>query len=333
MLFSSCHELTNLLGYFGYTLTNIFSKLHYQGIIFGLRKIILKQHPLLFPWLAFAAVSIFWGTTFLAISIGVKTFPPLFMAACRHTIAGLLLLSYFLLRGYTIPKLASLKTFSLNGILMLAGGNGIISWGMQYVGSGLTALICALTPVWIVLINRVSGNQEKLHPLAVLGFVICLLGQFFLFKDKVALFKDEMFIWGVLAVVLSNFLWALGTVYAKNHQTQIHPMYVSAWQMIPGGLFLFIMAFFRGELHAFAPAPEAINALLYLIIFGSILGYGSYMYVIKKLPATIVSTYAYINTLVAIILGWFWLHEGMDFSTLIAIVLTISGVYLVSRNS
>jgi drug/metabolite transporter (DMT)-like permease len=293
----------------------------------------LKQHPLLFPWLAFAAVSIFWGTTFLAISIGVKTFPPLLMAAFRHTAAGIILLTYFLLRGYKIPSFSTLKTFSFNGVLMLAGGNGIISWGMQYVGSGLTALICALTPVWIVIINRVSGNQEKLHPLAVLGFLVCLIGQFFLFKDKVELFKDEMFVWGVLAVILSNFLWALGTVYSKNHQTQTHPLFASAWQMIPGGLFLFILALFRGEMHAFSPAPEAINALIYLILFGSILGYGSYMYVIKKLPATIVSTYAYINTMVAIILAWFWLQESMDFSTIIALILTISGVYLVNKNS
>lgn len=293
----------------------------------------MNKHPLLAPWLAFAAVSIFWGTTFLAISIGVKTFPPLLMAAFRHTVAGLILLSFFLLKGYKIPDLKSLKTFSFNGILMLAGGNGIISWGMQYVGSGLTALICALTPVWIVIINRVSGNQEKLHPLAVIGFVICLIGQFFLFKDKVELFKNEMFIWGVLAVILSNFLWALGTVYSKNHQSNVNPLFASGWQMIPGGLFLFVASFIRGEMHAFSPAPEAINALIYLILFGSILAYGSYMYVIKKLPATIVSTYAYINTMVAIILGWFWLNEGMDFSTIIAVALTILGVYLVSRNS
>ncbi|MCG9879942.1 MAG: EamA family transporter [Bacteroidia bacterium] len=293
----------------------------------------MNKHPLFIPWLAFAAVSIFWGTTFLAISIGVKTFPPLLMAAFRHTAAGIILLSFFLLKGYKIPSLKSLKTFSFNGILMLAGGNGIISWGMQYVGSGLTALICALTPVWIVIINRVSGNQEKLHPLAVLGFVICLVGQFFLFKDKVELFKDEMFVWGVIAVVVSNFLWALGTVYSKNHQSQVNPLFASGWQMIPGGLFLFVASFLRGEFHSFTPAPEAINALIYLILFGSILAYGSYMYVIKKLPATIVSTYAYINTVVAIFLGWFWLHEGLDFYTMISVFLTIVGVYLVSKNS
>jgi len=216
---------------------------------------------------------------------------------------------------------------------MLAGGNGIISWGMQYVGSGLTALICALTPVWIVVINRISGNMEKLHPLAVLGFVICLVGQMFLFKDKVQLFQDPMFIWGILAVVASNFFWSLGTIYSKNHKTDEHPLFASALQMIPGGLLLFIAAFLRGEMHDVSPAPEAIWSLLYLIVFGSILAYGSYMYVLKQLPATIVSTYAYINTLVAIILGWFWLNEGIDTSTIFAVILTILGVFLVTKNS
>jgi drug/metabolite transporter (DMT)-like permease len=293
----------------------------------------LTRSPKFIAWLAFAAVSIFWGTTFLAISIGVKTFPPILMAAFRHSIAGIILLSFFLLHGYKIPNWKSLKTFGLNGILMLAGGNGIISWGMQYVGSGLTALICALTPVWIVIINRVSGNQEKLHPYAVLGFVICLCGQFFLFKDKIKLFDDPMFVWGILAVVLSNFFWALGTVYSKNHKTNEHPLFASALQMIPGGALLFIISFFRGEMQHVAPSSEAIWALAYLIVFGSILAYGSYMYVIKQLPATIVSTYAYINTIVAIILGWFWLHEALDTSTIISVILTIIGVFLVSKNS
>jgi drug/metabolite transporter (DMT)-like permease len=104
----------------------------------------LTKNQNFLPWAAFVAVSLFWGTTFLAISIGVKTFPPLLMAAFRHTTAGIILISFFLLKGYKLPDFKALKTFGFNGVLMLAGGNGIISWGMQYVGSGLTALICVL---------------------------------------------------------------------------------------------------------------------------------------------------------------------------------------------
>lgn len=293
----------------------------------------MKNRATYLAWIAFWAVSIFLGTTFLAIGIGVKTFPPLLMAAIRHSTAGIILLSYFLLKGYKLPPLRSLKTYSTNGILMLAGGNGIISWGMQYVGSGLTALICALTPVWIVIINRISGNQEKLHPLAVIGFALCLLGQLFLFKDNFDMFNNPMFAWGIAAVVLSNFLWALGTVYSKNHKTGEHPLFAASLQMIPGGLILFTASFLRGEMHDINPSTEAVQALIYLIVFGSILAYGSYLYVIKQLPATIVSTYAYINTLVAIILGWWVLDEVLNFATLVAVTLTIIGVYLVSRNS
>ena len=284
-------------------------------------------------WIAFWAVSIFWGTTFLAISIGVKSFPPFAMAAFRHTLAGAILLSFFLLRGYKLPPLKTLKTYSFNGVLMLAGGNGIISWGMQFVGSGLTALICALTPVWIVLFNRLSGNKERINTLVIIGFVLCLIGQVVIFKDKVQLFDDPMFAWGLLAVVASNMFWAMGTIYSKNHQTGLSPLFGASIQMISGGLFLFVVAALRGELQNLHPEKEAIVSLLYLVAFGSLLAYSAYMYVIKNLPATVVSTYAYINTLVAIILGWFWLHEALDFYTWVSVLFTISGVFLVSRNA
>ncbi len=216
---------------------------------------------------------------------------------------------------------------------MLAGGNGIISWAMQYVGSGLTALICALTPVWIVLINRLTGDKSRISWLVIVGFILCLVGQVFFFKDKVSYFDNPIYAWGIAAVVLSNIFWAIGTVYSKNHQTGVPPLFAAGLQMIPGGLLLFIVAAMRGELNNLHPAPDAVNALIYLILFGSLFAYSAYMYVIKNLPATIVSTYAYINTLVAILLGWFWLNETLDINTLIAAVFTIGGVVLVSKNA
>ena len=291
------------------------------------------SHPLFLPWLAFVAVSIFWGTTFLAIRIGVQSFPPLLMAACRHSIAGVMVVSFFLIRGYKFPTLKNLRTFSVNGILMLAGGNGIISWAMQYVDSGMTALICVLTPVWIVLINKLSGSREPITFWAIIGFTICLIGQVLLFKDKLHLFKDVHYLYGLIAIVISNILWALGTIYSKNHISNTPPLFTAGLQMIPGGAILFLAAFMRGEFNEVHPQANAIGAVAYLIVFGSLLGYTSYMYVIKKLPAIIVSTYAYFNTFVAIILGWLWLHETLDAATLISMVFTIVGVYIITRNS
>ena len=255
------------------------------------------------------------------------------MAACRHSTAGIILVSFYLLKGYKLPDKKALKTFSINGMLMLAGGNGIISWGMQYVDSGLTALICAITPVWIVLFNKLSGSKEPVTRWAIVGFGICLLGQVLLFKDKVHLFGNPHYLMGLVAVVVSNMLWALGTIYSKNHKTDTPALFTAGLQMIPGGFILFVAAIFRGEFANLHPEADAIWALIYLIIFGSLLSYSAYMYVIKALPASIASTYAYINTFVAIILGWLWLHETLDVSTMLAMVFTIVGVYIITRNS
>lgn len=216
---------------------------------------------------------------------------------------------------------------------MLVGGNGIISWAMLYIDSGLTALLCAITPVWIVLINKLLGSKEPITVMAVLGFVICLIGQILLFKDKMNLFESQHYLFGIIAIIVSNILWSLGTIYSKNHVSNIPSLFAAGLQMIPGGLMLFIAAYFKGEYSNIHPKPDALWALAYLIIFGSILAYGSYMYVIKQLPASIVSTYAYINTFVAIFLGWLWLNETLDAATIIAMVFTIGGVYLITKNS
>lgn len=285
------------------------------------------------PWLAFAAVSFFWGTTYLATRIGVQSIPPFLMAALRQGIAGICLILYFKARGYHFPSMKDLKVFSMNGIIMLAGGNGIITWGMQYVDSGMTSLICALTPVWIVLLNYLLGNKEKITAMTIIGFLVCIAGQVLIFKNRIYLFNTDNFMFGVIAVVLSNILWALGTIYSKNHKSETHPLFASGIQMLAGSVVLSIVALIRGEQQVYHPNSDSLWALLYLIVFGSWVAFGSFMYVIKKLPANVVSTYAYINTAVGIILGWLWLGEPMDLFTVMALVLTIGGVYLVSKSS
>ncbi len=292
----------------------------------------IKNEKIL-AWLAFAAVAFFWGITYYAIKVGVASFPPFLMAACRHTIGGIVICAYFVLRGYKIPSVAELKKFSLNGTLMLVGGNGIISWGMQYVDSGITAIICALTPIWIVLINKLLGSKEKVRVGAVLGFIICLIAQVLIFKDKLNMFYNPHFALGIAAVVVANVSWAFGTIYSKNNKAQTHSLFAAGLQMIPGGLILLVIAALHGEFAIAHPQTNAIWALVYLIIFGSILAYGSYMYVLKKLPVAIVSTSAYINTIVAIVMGWLWLGETLDANIAIAALLTIAGVFMVSSSA
>ncbi len=292
----------------------------------------MKQHINFNAWLAYAAVAIFWGTTFFAIRIGVETFPPFLMAGFRHSIGGILICTYFYFKGYKLPPAKDLKVFAINGLLMLAFGNGLVTWAEQYVNSGLAALICSLTPIWIIAVNSISGRKEKINLAIVSGILLCLLGQFLIFKDNVKDFADPHYAIGIVSILIANVAWAIGTVYSKNHTTKTHPLFGAGLQMICGGLILDLVGTARGEWSRLHPSCEAIWALAYLILFGSIIAYGAYMYVLKKLPATIVSTYAYVNTVVAVFLGWLWLKEPLNALVWTAVVLTIAGVYLVNKN-
>ena len=282
-------------------------------------------------WLAYAAVAFFWGTTYFAIRIGVQSFPPLLMAGFRHSLGGVLICSYFLLRGYKIPSMHDLKVFAINGFLMLSIGNGMISWAEIYVSSGLAALICSLTPVWIVIINSVTGKKEKITGMIVLGFTVCLAGQLLIFKDNIKDLAEANYALGIVAIVISNMAWASGTIYSKHHHSEVHPLFRAGLQMLFGGAVLDIAGTLKGEWTQLHPSADAIWALAYLIIFGSIISYGAYMYLLKKLPAAIVSASSYINTLVAVLLGWLILNEKLNFILGIAMLLTITGVWLVSK--
>lgn len=284
----------------------------------------------LLAWLAFGAVALFWGTTFFAIRIGVQSFPPLLMAGFRQGCAGLLICTYFIIKGCKIPPVAQLKTIGINGVLMLVIGNGLVTWAEIWVSSGLAALICALTPVWIIVLNSFTGQKEKISPTILLGLVICLIGQLLLFKDNVADLANPNYALGIVAIIIANLAWAAGTLYSKHNTITINSFFGAGIQMIVAGVILTSLGTIKGEWAHLHPTTEAITALVYLIIFGSIVAYGAYMYVVKALPTNIVSTYAYINTLVAVLLGWLFLNEKLNLMLALAILLTIGGVWLVS---
>lgn len=283
-------------------------------------------------WLAFAAVSVFWGTTFLAIRIGVKTFPPFLMAAFRHSLGGILICIYFLWRGYKLPGRTSLKVYAVNGLLMLVVGNGLVTWAEKYVSSGLTALVCSLTPIWIVFFNSLGGTKEKISWQTILGLGICLAGQFIIFSDNFKEFANPDYTLGIVFIVIANIGWAIGTIYSKNHKTDDHPLFGAGLQMITAGIVLTVAGTVKGEWSGLNPDTESILAVIYLAIFGSIVAFGAYMYALKALPATIVSTYTYINTIIAVALGWLWLDEAINNIMWLAVALTIAGLYLVNNS-
>ncbi len=283
-------------------------------------------------WLAFAAVALFWGTTFLGMRIGIQTFPPFLLAGLRHTIGGVIICSYFLLRGYKIPDKKELKVFAINGFLMMVCGNGLVCYAEMYISSGLAALICSLTPIWLVLINSTTSKTESINKITIAGFLLCFLAQFLLFKDHIKELGNTQYLYGIIAVTIANFCWALGSIYSKQHKYEINSLYAAGLQMIFGGIMLDIYSISTGDLNNLNPSSESIYALAYLIIFGSIIAYGSYIYILKNMPAAIVSTYAYINTIVAVILGWLWFNEIMNLQMAFAVLLTLFGLWLVNKS-
>lgn len=297
------------------------------------------KHPKLKAYLAFIAVAIFWGTTFLAIRVGITSdethsFPPFLLAAFRHGIAGTLICTYFIVfKKAGLPKWNQFKQYSLNGILMLVGGNGLISWGMQWVDSGLAALMSALTPLWIVLLNMAFGYKEKVTKIMWVGFLLCLIAQYLIFKDRINLLSDKTYLWGLIAVMASNICWSLGTIFSKSNKSEFPVIYTAGLQMIPGSIILFIIASINGDWGHFNPSTDSVIALVYLVTFGSLLAYGCFMYILQALPAALVSTYAYFNTIVAVLLGYLFLNEIINTETLLAMLLTILGVYLIGQKA
>ena len=284
-------------------------------------------------WLAYAGVAFFWGTTFLAIRIGVQSFPPFIMAGMRHAVGGLIICSFFLLKGNPLPSWSQFKVYIINGILMLVIGNGLVTWAEMHISSGLAALICALTPLSIITFNALFGaTKEPLKPIAWIGIAACLVAQIIIFRDNLSELANPDYVLGIIFILIAISGWGLGSIYNKNKTTGLNPLYGAGLQMISAGTILLVFGSAMGEWQNFSPTQEGINAVLYLVVFGSLLGYGSYMYVLKALPATIVSTYAYINTIVAVVLGWLWLDEKLNLSIAIAVILTIAGVWLVNRS-
>jgi drug/metabolite transporter (DMT)-like permease len=269
---------------------------------------------------------------FWPFRVGVQSMPPFMMAGFRHFTAGLLICSYFLIKGYKLPTKEQFKVCLINGILLLVLGNGLVSWAEMYISSGLAALICALSPIAIIGANSWFGSKEKIRPVAILGILLCLGAQVLIFKNNLADLANPKYLQGMLFLVIAIISWGFGSIYIKQNQTGLHPLYGASFQMLFAGVILLVFGGSLGEWRVFNPTEEGLWSLGYLIIVGSLLGYGSYMYVLKHMPASVVSTYAYINTIVAVALGWIWLGEAVDGLVWIAVLLTIAGVYMVNKS-
>ncbi|MBS4033425.1 MAG: EamA family transporter [Ignavibacterium sp.] len=284
-------------------------------------------------YFAWIAVCIIWGTTYLAIRIGVEDIPPMLFAGLRWIIAGSLLILILRISGKSFPKIENLKHIAVMGIAMLGFGNGLVVVGEQWISSGLAALLITTVPFWIVGMESLLPTGPKLNYKIISGLIVGILGVTFIFgSDWDDLLKTE-YILGVLCIFGAVVAWSFGSVYSKYKKVGVHPLMSASVQMLVAGTLQITLGLILGEQNFISYTEEGLLSLAYLIVVGSIFGYGSYIYAIEHLPLSLVSTYAYINPVIAVFLGWFVLNEKLDLLIAAGAVVIILGVFLVKQGT
>lgn len=283
-------------------------------------------------YLALATICLIWGTTYLALRIGVESFPPFLLSGIRQSTAGLILVGYFLLNGSRLPPWKELKFHVLAGFLMVFLGNGIVAWGEKFVPSGIAAVICSFMPVWVILITTLGGH-EKPRALTILGVLLGFTGIAGIFSEHLADFANPDYAAGIAIIFAASFCWALGTLVHKKKNAGVNPVFSAGLQMTSGGVLMLLSSPVLDDFSHFSPQPSSLWALLYLTLFGSIVAYSAYAYALGKLPASTVSMYAYINPMVALVLGYAVLDEKLNPSIGLFGLVTLAGIYLVNKGN
>ncbi|HEX8060650.1 MAG TPA: EamA family transporter [Cyclobacteriaceae bacterium] len=288
-------------------------------------------------WLAYTAlavVCVLWGTTFLGIRIGVMDVPPFLFAALRLSIAGLLLtlIMLFVLK-VKLPSKDVIIVQALGGFCLFTLGNGLIGVAELYISSGITAIVCAMIPIWVTLINLGTSEDERPTFPVFVGLAIGLSGIVLMFGDNVREFSNSKYVWSVVLIFVANMGWSAGSVWIKRKNTGANnnTFMNAGLQMLFGGLFLFLGSVVFDDYSTLRWTPSALWALAYLIVFGSIIAFACFSYALKKLPVTIVSLYAYINPIVAVLLGTLILGEKFNLRIAVAMLVTVAGIYIVNK--
>ncbi|HEU5400610.1 MAG TPA: EamA family transporter [Terriglobales bacterium] len=283
--------------------------------------------------LAFAMVYILWGSTYLAIGVAVEHVPPPMMGASRFTIAGLLMLAWRKLSGNSIAvSLAELLRLSIIGTLLLVTSNVVLGWAEQMIPTGLAALLIAITPLWFLLLERLSHKGERFSRRALVGIATGIAGVAVLMWPKLrlgfALGHREIF--GMGLVLCASFSWASGSILAKRWHFNVDAHGASGWEMLMAGIVNLSVGTVLGELPRTHWDLNAILAIGYLIIAGSLVGFTAYVWLLKNVPTSKVATYAYVNPIVAVFLGWLVLHETIDLWILAGSFIIVVSVILVT---
>ena len=283
------------------------------------------------PILALCWISFFWGTTWIASKEGVKYMPALQLAAIRQFLGATLYLSYFLFKKTPWPKGKQWKTIIILSILNFVLSNGLSTWGVKYISSGLGAIIGALVPLWVVIISLFRG--EKLVKLSIIGLVVGFAGVCVIFYEHLSDFLIFDFRFGIIISIISTLTWAFATLYTKKKAASFNPYFSLGIQMFISSIFLFAYLGATGSAVSLSTIPViSWVSIGYLVIFGSVLTFIAYIYALQHLPAEINSIYAYINPIIAVLLGAYIFGEPLSLAIAVGGIITLFGLYLVNRS-
>lgn len=292
-------------------------------------KPIQKIQSLGLPMLALIWISFFWGTTWLASKEGVKYMPALQLAAIRQFLGAACYLSYFIFKKTPWPKGKQWKTILILSVLNFVLSNGLSTWGVKYISSGLGAIIGAIFPLWIVIIRFFNG--DRLSKLALIGLLTCFGGVCIVFSDYLSDFIKPDFQFGILLSVIATITWAFGSLYTKKKAASFNPYFSLGLQMLISSILLFAYTGATGTSVAITQIPsQAWWAIAYLVVFGSITTFVAFIYALQHLPTEISSIYAYINPIVAVILGSFIFNEPLTITLSLGVLVVLLGIYLVN---
>ena len=279
--------------------------------------------------LALAWVCFFWGTTWIASKVGVSNMPAIQLCAIRQMLGGSVYLLYFIITKHPWPKGKQWGVIFVLSFLNFMLSNGLSTWGVQYISSGLGAIIGAIFPLWIVIITLFGGG--RLPQKALLGMIMGFGGVCIIFYDHLKDFLKPDFSFGILLSVIATISWAFGTVYTKKHAVNFNPYFSLGLQMLISSVALYTVSYSTGNTVSIAAIPaNAWWAILYLVVIGSVLTFIAFIYSLQRLPTSLASLYAYTNPIVAVLLGVIIFNEKLNIYVAVGGAVTIAGVYLVN---
>ena len=287
--------------------------------------------------LAFATVYIVWGSTYFFIQKALHGFPALMLGAIRFLIAGLLMLGWSILRGEKVWRLKQMKIAAVSGILLLFVGNGAVIWVEQFMPSAMVAIMVSSSPIWFIVLDKPKWKENFRSKATIAGLIIGFGGVVLLFGEKIVAALSTVGhpaeLGGMALLTIGAMSWAGGSLYSKYKSTNVSASVNTTWQMLAAGLAFLPLSLLRGEATQMQwqniPA-DAWLSLLYLIFFGSIAGFSAYVWLLQVRPATQVSTYAYVNPVVAVLLGIFFAHEHITLLQVLGLVTILASVFMIN---